>query len=117
MPPRKKSAHKLLVNLSPFEVALLRYMSSVTQRPMGTLIRDAVRVLARQHPQFNPTSFVQFVKKEELPELKGAEAARDLKREIERFIEDATREPSSALDPIVAMPAPDDEFDSEADFR
>ena len=111
MPPRKKTAHKLLLNLTPFEEALLRYLGHVTQRPMGVLLRDALRVFARQHQQFNPTTFVQYVKGEELLSVES------FKREVELFVAGALREPSSTLDPITAIPDPGIAFDGDADFR
>lgn len=117
MPPKKKNAHTYLANFSNFEMALLRYLAELTRRQMAKLLRDALRVYARQHPHFSPAGFAKYVRDNELSQVEDAEERRDLKREVDVFIAEVDSEaPTATYDTVSGMGAENVVFDSAEDF-
>lgn len=117
MAPRKKFILATTVRWSAFDVALLRYLQNVTHRNVVENVRAAIRIFARQEPNFNGDDFRRFIKSEFLSGDQKDFDKNQVLLEVDTFLQSFNANKKSDRDPL-APDLPDVHFRASAsDFQ
>ena len=88
MPPRKKYGKAMLLRLSHFELAVIKYMQSRyhAQTTMADVFRSALPVAARVDPRFDADDFRAFVEDRVAAKVESDKDRKRLMADVESFL-------------------------------